>query len=93
MQNNAQFIMLESKAYYNMITEITKIVEEKIKSESKEDWIEEKEAMQLLGISSKSTLQKFRDEDRIKFSAITSKTIKYSKKSILQYIESKSNKA
>ena len=50
------------------------------------EWIDTKEAMELLGIKSKTTLQKFRDTFEIKFSQ-NGKIIKYSRPSIIEYLE------
>jgi hypothetical protein len=50
-------------------------------------WIDEKEAMTLLRISSKTTFQKYRDEGKIDFRRLTSKQIVYRRQSILDFIE------
>lgn len=89
--NNTNYIMLESTAYNKMILDIAKIVKETYKNEKQEDWISDKETMKLLGVGT-TTLQTFRNEDRIIYSKTTTKTIKYSRSSIYNYIESKSNK-
>lgn len=91
MKENASFIVLESEAYKRLINDFMEIALEVGKNLNSNDWINEEEAKQLLGISSKSTLQRFRDEDKVKFSMVTPKNIQYSKKSILDYIESKAN--
>ena len=50
-------------------------------------WIDEKEAMKMLRISSKTTFQKYRDEGGIDFRRISAKLILYRRQSILDYIE------
>ena len=52
-------------------------------------WIDEKEAMQLLRITSKTTFQKYRDKHSIDHRKITSKHILYRRQSILNFIENK----
>ena len=88
---NTQFIMIETDALYQLIKTVMTTVKKEMKKKP-EDWIDEVEAKEILGVSSKSTMQRFRDEDRICYAMVTNKNIKYSRKSILQYLETKSNK-
>jgi len=59
-------------------------------------WIDEREAMELLGIKSKPTLQKYRDNDWIRYAQHGLSTrkcfIKYDRRSILDFLESKANR-
>ncbi len=50
-------------------------------------WIDEKEAMLLLRISSKTTFQKYRETGGIDFRRISKKHIVYRRQSILDFIE------
>lgn len=50
-------------------------------------WIDEKEAMSLLRISSKVTFQKYRDEGNIEVRKISTKKYLYRRQSILDFIE------
>ena len=50
------------------------------------EWLDTKEVMELLGIKSKTTLQKLRDTFQIKFSQ-NGKIIKYSRPSIIEFLE------
>ena len=50
-------------------------------------WINEKEAMELLSISSRTTLQKYRDEGRIRFTQPSKKVILYDRESILAFLD------
>lgn len=80
--NNINIICLESDALKELVLQLT--------SELKVDeypWIDEKEAMTLLRISSKTTFQKYRDTQKIDFRRISSKHIVYRRKSILEFIE------
>jgi len=58
----------------------------------KEDkWISPEEAMTKLRIKSKTTLQKLRDEGKIRFSQPEKKIILYDSESIKEYLEKHSN--
>lgn len=55
---------------------------------SQDRWINQEEAMRLLNITSRTTLQKLRDEGRVRFSTpISPKTILYDRHSIMALIE------
>jgi len=61
-----QVTCLEEPAFYALVDQVVTYI--KTKLQVKEDkWISGEEAIKLLHISSKTTLQKFRDEDRIRF--------------------------
>ncbi|HRH03864.1 MAG TPA: helix-turn-helix domain-containing protein [Bacteroidia bacterium] len=79
-------ICLEEEAYYSMIEEVVARLKEK--QQLKEDkWISDVEAMALLKISSKTTLQKFRDEGKIRYSQPQKKIILYDRDSIIKFLE------
>ncbi|MES2652997.1 MAG: helix-turn-helix domain-containing protein [Bacteroidota bacterium] len=78
-------ICFEDEAYFSLVETVVK----RIKSENKiseNKWIGTDEAMALLHITSKTTLQKYRDEDRIRFSQLDKKVILYDRDSILELI-------
>ena len=79
---------------YAGIKQLAKEVADKLVKEAygSEDnlWIDEKEAMHLLRINSKTTFQKYRDEGKFSFSRLSTKLILYNKRSILDFIESNS---
>ena len=82
MSNFANIICLESEALKSLVKQLA--------AELKEDeypWIDEKEAMLLLRISSKTTFQKYRDTGNIDFRRISKKHIVYRRQSILDFIE------
>lgn len=63
----------------------------KEKSGKTEDkWVRSVEAMELLGIKSKTTLQKLRDEGKIRFSQPYKKVILYDRESILKFLNANS---
>jgi hypothetical protein len=81
-----QVICLEDAAFYELVNQVVA----KLRSESshtKERWISDEDAMQLLNIKSKTTLQKLRDEGRIRFSQPQKKIIVYDRQSIEAYLE------
>ena len=86
--NRLDIICLESEAFYALIEEVVSRLQEK-NSQEHERWISDAEAMQLLHISSKTTLQKYRDEGLIRFSQPSKKVILYDRDSILEFINTK----
>lgn len=79
-------ICLEEEALYVMIEEVVARLKEK--QNVKEDkWISDSEAMALLKIKSKTTLQNMRDEGKIRFSQPQKKIILYDKDSINDFLE------
>jgi uncharacterized NAD(P)/FAD-binding protein YdhS len=81
-------IVINSDAYKMLVAEIRKTVRETVHevAHPKSDWIGEKEAMDLLGVKSKTTLQNLRDSQEFKFSK-HGRIIRYSNKSILEFLE------
>lgn len=81
-----EVICLQDQAFYELIEQVVKRVKEN--NGIKEDkWISPEEAMQKLRISSKTTLQKLRDEGKIRFSQPEKKLILYDIDSINTYLE------
>lgn len=81
-----EVICLEDKAFFSLIDRVVGHIKNKL--EIKEDkWISGEEAMRKLRINSKTTLQKMRDEGKIKFSQPEKKIILYDRDSINEYLE------
>ncbi len=81
-----QVICLEDEAFYALVEKVINRVKEK--QGIKEDkWISGEEAMKKLRITSKTTLQKLRDEGKIRFSRPEKKLILYDIDSIYSYLE------
>lgn len=79
-------ICLEDKAFYELID--TVLVHVKSQNSIKADkWVSGEEAMRLLRITSKTTLQKLRDEGAIRFSHPEKKLILYDSQSINDYLD------
>jgi len=81
-----EVICLQDEAFYSMIDKVVEYI--KFKHEVKEDkWISGEEAMKKLRITSRTTLLKFRDEGKIRFSQPEKRIILYDNDSINQFLE------
>jgi hypothetical protein len=85
MPHDKEVVCLESDALYDLVRQVVARLKKELSNEPKE-WITEAEAMGMLNISSKGTMQKFRNEGRIGFTKTTPKNILYSRKSIVDYL-------
>jgi Helix-turn-helix domain len=81
-----QVICLEEPAFYSLVEQVVARLKE-THGEEKEKWISDEQAMQLLNIKSRTTLQKLRDEGKIRFSQPQKKIILYDRESIEAYLE------
>lgn len=81
-----QVICLEDEAFYSIIDRLVVYVKEK-HLVKRDKWISDEEAMHMLRITSRTTLQKFRDEGKIRFSQPEKKIILYDADSIDEYLE------
>lgn len=81
-----QVICLEEAAFYELVEQVVARLKEK-HSEEKDRWVSDETAMQLLNVKSKTTLQKLRDEGKIRFSQPQKKIILYDRLSIAEYLE------
>lgn len=80
-----EVICLQEEAFYKLVDKVIAYTEEN--RGDKRKWIDGNEAMSLLNITSKSTLQKFRDEGRIRFSQPEKRIILYDRDSINEFLE------
>lgn len=80
-----QVICLEEQAFYTLLEEVV----ERLKSTQQhtDKWVDQQEAMRLLSIKSRTTLQKIRDEGKIRFSQPEKRIILYDRDSINAYLE------
>ena len=81
-----EVICLQDQAFYLLIEEVIERIKEK-QNITGDKWISGEEAMAKLRITSKTTLQKLRDEGKIRFSQPERKLILYDLDSINKYIE------
>ncbi len=79
-------ICLEEPAFYELVeTVVARLKNEQISLPEK--WIGTEEAMGILNIKSKTTLQNLRDSGKIRFSQPQKKIIVYDRDSIESYLE------
>lgn len=81
-----QVICLEEDAFYALVEQVVARLK-KEHSQEKAKWVSDEEAMHLLNIKSKTTLQKLRDEGKIRFSQPQPRVILYDTDSINHYLE------
>ncbi|TYA75065.1 helix-turn-helix domain-containing protein [Seonamhaeicola marinus] len=81
-----QVICLESEALYQLVDKVVERIKEK-KEVVQDKWLSPKEAMDILRITSKTTLQNLRDKDEIRFSQPTAKKVLYDRDSLYDYLE------
>jgi hypothetical protein len=85
-----EVICLESQAFYHLVKEVVN----RIKAEqniTEDPWITGEEVQKILGIKSKTTLQKYRDEGKIKFSQPSKKLILYERVSVMKFLQNHSH--
>tara|TARA_R110002051_G_scaffold86498_3_gene152393 strand:+ start:199 stop:468 length:270 start_codon:yes stop_codon:yes gene_type:complete len=81
-----QVVCLQEEAFYALFEKVLEHVEAKIDNKPAK-WIDGEEAMGILKIKSTTTLQKLRDEGKIRFSQPQKKIIIYDRDSINEFIE------
>lgn len=82
-----EVIYLEDKAFYTLLDEVIEHVKEQNPDVRLDKWISATEAMQLLRITSKTTLNLLRNNGKIRFSQSQKKMILYDRQSIEDYFE------
>ncbi len=80
-------ICIEEKAFFTLMGEVIKYVKSEMKPVITDKWIGKKEAMRLLKIKSPTTLQKLRNEGKIRYSQPERKHIVYDRDSINEYLK------
>lgn len=81
-----QVICLEEKAFYELVEQVVERLKE-TRNVIEDKWVSNGEAMRLLNIKSKTTLQKLRDEGSIRYSQPERKIILYDRSSLMNYLE------
>ena len=79
-------ISMDSEAFYALIEEIVERMREK-QGHTLDKWIDEKEAMRMLRITSKTTIAKLRNNGDIRYSQPRRKIILYDRDSINSYLD------
>lgn len=81
-------IVIEEEAFYELIERVVDRIAPKISPKEKK-WLSTEEAMKELGITSTTTLQRYRDEGKIRYSQPSKRIILYDQQSIQEFLESK----
>ncbi|MGH1384291.1 helix-turn-helix domain-containing protein [Kordia sp.] len=82
-----EVICLEDKAFHALLDEVVARVQEQVPVARLDKWISGSEAMQMLRITSKTTLLNMRNEGKIRYSQPQKKIILYDRLSIEDYLE------
>lgn len=85
-----EVICLEEPAFYELIEKVVNRLKKETGA-THEKWVNDEQAMALLNIKSKTTLQKLRDEGKIRFSQPQKKIILYDRASLDEYLEQHSH--
>jgi hypothetical protein len=88
-QNPNHFLMLSKE---DLRAELLKMMEEMMQKPAPKIWVSTEEAMELLHLKSKTSMQKLRDSGAIIFSQPMKKVILYNYESILKYLQDHSHK-
>ena len=80
-----QVICLEEAAFYTLIEEVVARLKSKSNADQKK-WLSGEEAMSMLNIKSKTTLQNLRDTGKIRFSQPQKRIILYDYHSLQEYL-------
>jgi len=86
-----EVICLQDEAFYALIDQVVSRIKDKEKITAVK-WISGEETMKLLRITSKTTLQKLRDEGKVRFSQPEKKIILYDRESIEDYLNKNARK-
>lgn len=81
-----EVICLEDKAFYALVEEVVQRISV-MQQQPANKWISTEEAMELLQVKSKTTMQKLRDEGQVRFSQPQKRIILYDRGSLDEYIE------
>ncbi len=87
-----QVICLDEEAFFDLIDRVITYIDGQ--KQEQNDWISAEKALEELGISSKTTLAKYRDDpdNPIRHSQVSRKLILYYRPSIEEFLQSKIQK-
>lgn len=78
---------IDNDAFDELVIRLVSEVKRQLNAQPHRKWLSPEEAMDILRIKSKTTLQKLRDEGRIRFSQPEARVILYDRDSIDAYLE------
>ena len=85
-------ICLESAALYQLVDKVVERIKDK-KQVAEDKWLSPEEAMHILRITSKTTLQKLRDNEEIRIAKLSAKKVLYNRDSLYAYLERNAQQA
>lgn len=85
-----KIIGMEDETFFKLVEEAVSRIRKEMNAPH-DKWIDGEETMKMLRITSKTTLQKLRNEGKIRFSQPEKKIILYDRDSIMEYIEKHAN--
>ena len=85
-------LKLEDDAFNALVARIVAEVKQQLGAKPRDKWISPEEAMAMLRISSKTTLQRLRDERKIGYTQPEARVILYDADSIEDYLEKHSKR-
>jgi helix-turn-helix protein len=80
-------ICIKSDAFYSLLDEVVAHIDLKFNLSKESPWLDSSETMKLLNITSRSTLQKWRDEGKFRYTQTSKKVILFERKSLLEFLE------
>jgi len=78
---------IDDKAFDELVIRLVAEIKQQLGAKPERKWLSPDEAMDLLHIKSKTTMQKLRDEGRIRYSQPEARVILYDRDSIEAYLE------
>lgn len=82
-----QVVCLEEEAFYALLEQVVARMNAAKPNAPFSKWLSPEQAMGMLNITSRTTLQKFRDMGRIRYTQPEKRIILYDRDSILEYLE------
>jgi hypothetical protein len=82
-----EVICIETTAFYNLVDQVVAHVTRQLHTEQPFKWVSPERAMDMLHVTSKTTMQQFRDEGKIRFTQPARKIILYDTHSIDAFLE------
>lgn len=82
-----EVICLQETAFFALVDKTIAHVTEKLTEAETSQWVDTEEAKQLLKVKSDTTLQKLRDEGKVRFSQPQKKWIVYDRDSIHEFLD------
>jgi rRNA-processing protein FCF1 len=84
-------ILIDEDAFFELFERVLDHVETKLEHQEQNNWLTPSQAMKKLNITSKTTLQRYRDEGKVRYTKIGRKNILYDPKSIDDFLNRHAN--